>query len=186
MLAFNVRVDNGSVYFNNTSLPSDLLDPMFEMISLYNSKNLSSEYMKRFILKYFHILIITSSEPGKLMSNIKAGKSKITGSTTNLTASNVTDLVALSKDLNASTQSLNKTPSKSPPTYSKMPNDKDYKKIIMMKFFYLVEKCIQAYKDKSPSTGSNVVVNIFDGVKPLSIEDGRVIINNEMKNKKNN
>ena len=58
---------------------------------------------------------------------------------------------------------------------NRLPSDKDYKKIILMKFFALLEKCVQAYKEKKPPATS-MVVNVFEGTRGISIKDGQVIV----------
>lgn len=62
-----------------------------------------------------------------------------------------------------------------PPIINKMPDDKDYKKIVMLKFFTLLEKCVQAYKEKKDQPAS-MVINIFEGTRGITIKDGQVLV----------
>lgn len=164
ILSFSLSLDNGVIKFSNIEIPEDIASPIFSILSLYKNKELEPHHVKTYLINNSHTLVHMLTNPLRAGAPLPVlPKSTDFG-----------ELSSIVKSLNKEEKEPEKK-KEIPAAPVQMPDDKNYKKIVLMKFFTLIEKCIHAYKEQKPPATA-MVVNIFEGTKSLSIKDGQVLI----------
>lgn len=168
ILAFNTSIDNGLVMFCGKAITEEHYRPLFDILSKYNNNSLTANDMKCFMINHSHHFIHIVSSPLLAGAKVPAITAPSKDLETIKTMPAITANIGSIKD--------QEKRDRKEQLGSIMPGDKVYKKMLLLKFVALLEKCVQAYKDKKPPATA-MVVNLFEGTKKISIKDGQVIVN---------